>query len=385
MEENLESYPPAETEDRVVDPRIRKVCKTMCVTTICSLMVIAWASVSMFFSGIAGYWLLATMPFFRTYTFLKWFYYPATASLAVVLLLSPAFAVAGDLRCVNFRMVLIGVIPLNVIGVVVTGVLIGVAFVAHWYYWALRIPIFLVGVPISGSLLFNEEESLILSNIILMPIIMFMFLVVFGVTSVIHCLHRASGKIIKVHRITENPVTLVSRVTRYALQHPAGHGGLLARLNNFRRSKGGPADDEEIDSVAKFWLLVLLMVSLFGFMFWDDMWAVSFVNGLSEGLNFETGFSVLFFTSSQLTTSAVVVICVPVYQLIVRPFMGKCCFLLLWRILIGLFLELISLAVVTWGSAATISRIGSEAPSDVCGYSKLNQTLSTLRVLVGVF
>ena len=44
-----------ETDEPVVESRIQKVCKTMCVTTIGSLMVIAWASALMLFSGFAAY------------------------------------------------------------------------------------------------------------------------------------------------------------------------------------------------------------------------------------------------------------------------------------------------------------------------------------------
>ena len=93
------------------------------------------------------------------------------------------------------------------------------------------------------------------------------------------------------------------------------------------------------------------------------MWAVSLVNGLIEDLDL----SCHSFKSSQVTTTAVVVICVPVYQFIIRLFMARYSFLL-WRILMELTLELISLALVTWTSAVTTSRIGSEALPNLNDY-----------------
>ena len=175
-------------------------------------------------------------------------------------------------------------------------------------------------------MLFPDEGELTVCFIVLCSAILFVSLVLFVVTLVVHSVCRATGKIVTEQCIAKNPVTLVCRVTQYTLQSPAspGHCGFFTRLNNTRQSKGGPADDEEVDSVAKFWLLVLLMASLFGFMFWDDMWAVSLVNAPFEGwVIIEQSRSDHYFTSSQVAVSAVIVVGVPVYQLIVRPFMGK--------------------------------------------------------------
>ena len=109
VETNAASPLAVETDEPVVESRVQNVCKSMCVTTIGSLMVIAWTSALMLFSGFASYRILATIPFFHTYFVLVYFYHPATAALVVVLLLSPVFAVLGDVRCGNFRMLVAGV------------------------------------------------------------------------------------------------------------------------------------------------------------------------------------------------------------------------------------------------------------------------------------
>ena len=126
METNLSTPLAAETGEIIVESQIQKVCKTMCVTTMSSLMVIAWASSLMLFSGLSSYWLLTTWPFFRVFAFLEWCIYPMTAALVLALVLSPVFAVVGDVLCGNFRLLLAGVIPLNIIGIIVTGALGGI-------------------------------------------------------------------------------------------------------------------------------------------------------------------------------------------------------------------------------------------------------------------
>ena len=123
------------------------------------------------------------------------------------------------------------------------------AFV-HWYYWALHIPIVFVGVPTSVGLSFSAEFIIVIFVLLFMLVIIGVFVITF----VFHCAHRTFCGIATVQHITKNPVKLVCRVTQSALQHPAspGHRGFFTRLNNTKWSKGGPADDEEVDSVAKF-------------------------------------------------------------------------------------------------------------------------------------
>lgn len=209
------------------------------------------------------------------------------------------------------------------------------------------------------------------------PLPVLILLIVLTVSCVLHCVHRKRHDVTAQQRITKNPVTLVHRVTQYALQSPTspGHRGFLARLNNARQSKGGPADDEDVDNVTKFLFLVLLMASLFGFFFWDDMWAMSFISYvIHANINNRGDFywPIYAFMSSQVATSAVVAICVPIYQCIIRPFMGKRSFPLLWRIFVGLVLQLASLALLTWIGATTTSRLDSDELSEFCDYSRID-------------
>ena len=242
VETNPASPLAVETRVSVVESRIHKVCKTMFVTTLSLLMVIAWASALMLFSGFASYRVLATMPFFRVNDFQEWLYYPPTCALVVVLLLSPVYAVVGDVRIGNFRMLLAGVTPfltaglvvailvsiwytpdvdfdaITVVGRVVVPLLlflpVGIfqanaiqvgraalrdvkspelsAFV-HWYYWALYLPTFLTGAPPLFYLLFPDEGGLTLSLLALFPTFMFTFLMLFVVTLLSHCKRCVTG------------------------------------------------------------------------------------------------------------------------------------------------------------------------------------------------
>ena len=176
--------------------RIQKVCKTICVTTSSALMVIAGAFVMFLFNLMSAYWLLSTWPLFHIgWQALSVVYYSMSASFLIVLLLYPWLALAGDVRFGNSRLLLAGVIPLHVLGLAISGVWIGIYFAfldhsaviqyfmvlgffvlflsigvfetnalqygrdvlgdvnspelsafIHWYYWATRLPTFLVGI-----------------------------------------------------------------------------------------------------------------------------------------------------------------------------------------------------------------------------------------------
>ena len=348
-----------ETGELIESP-VQKICN-MRVTTISTLMVIVWTIVATFFSGVSTYWWLSSLPAFHVYEYLAPFIYPMGAGFALVLLLSPVFAVAGEDRNGNIFMLklaltlnvisLILAVALYVAYIIVGSVIIlpfallacvlmlvaGVLFQANiiqfgrdvlgdanslkrsafvlWYYWATYVPIFFIVLFVYsfqlGSLVIPMLLSLLL-GLVGIALLVFLF-----VTCMVHSRHMNIDQ----PCITQNPVKLVCRVTRFALQGPANpsHRGFLARLNNSRQSKSGPTKDDDVDSVLAFWLMVLLMASMYGFFFWDDMWAMPLVNG---SITPDSSMATLFL-SSQGTTSIIVVICVPIYQFAIRPLMGK--------------------------------------------------------------
>ena len=91
----------------------------MCVTTLSALMAIAWTIVAMCFSGLSEYWFMSGLPLIHFYELLVELVYPVSAALVIALLLSPVFAVAGDIRRGNFSFLLSAVIPVNVFGFLV--------------------------------------------------------------------------------------------------------------------------------------------------------------------------------------------------------------------------------------------------------------------------
>ena len=330
--------------------------KKMCVTTMSALMAIAWTVVATFFGGVSWYWWLSSLPATHIYEYLVDSVYIMGAAFGLVLLFSPAFAVAGDLLHGNFSIMLKRVIPFNVCGLIMVVVLYGTAILVgtviilystllaiivilvagglfqaniiqfgrdvledansperdafvHWYYWATYLPIFSIVVISAGPILLGSVAILWFA-IILVVLAAIGLLVFLLFTCIVHCVRIKSGQKVVQPRITKNPVTLVYRVTRFALQGPASpsHRSFFARLNNTRQSKGGPTKDDDVDSVLAFWLVMLLMASLYGFFFWDDMWAMPLANGLTDS----DSFSAILSLSSQATTSVVVVICVPI-------------------------------------------------------------------------
>ena len=415
-----ETHPSVETAGLRAESLVQKTCKLMCVTTNSSWMVIAWTVASTFFSGIGLYWVFATLPDAHDRDTLTSYFYPMSAVLVMVLLLSPVYAVAGDVRCGNFGLMVITIV-LNVFGLIVVAglavsqavtqeafftyfIIIGYILVflagamfqanaiqlgrsvlknfdspergalVHWYYWATNVPAFsaaLIFYP--ATIAFSSAPALFVPEIIV-ALGMIALLVFLVFTCVIHCMDlHIRGWRTMLPLVAGNPFKQVFRVTRRAVQAPVspGHYGFFARLDSTRRRNGGQTDDEEVDNVTKFWFIVLLMACLCGYFFWDDMWAVSYANAVqsyddtSSDTYSSSNFGLL---SSQATTSVIVFFFVPIYQFVIRPFVGKCSPPVLWRIFAGLILQLISLVFVTWSVGVASSKFGSQALSDMCTY-----------------
>ena len=380
------------------ESKMRNIRKLSCVTTNSALMVITWTIASVSFSGISAYWLSVTVPVLRHYEYVIPTYYHASAALVIVLLLSPLFAVAGDVRYGNYNMMFYGAAIFNVIGLGILAVLAGAyvyfkeiaivhsmvigyfftflaggifqanviqfgsdvlgdadspersAFV-HWYYWATYVPTFAATIILYCTHMVLSD-SLLYALSITLGIGMAALLLFLLANCGLHCAYLKSARKwnILLPRVSGNPVAQVVRVTRYALQSPTSpaHRGFFARFSKICQSNGGPADDQEVDNVAKFWLLVLLIASLYGFFFYDDMWAVPF----AKTLNSTNSNPIIQSLSSQTTNSVIVFVSVPIYQLVVRPLLGKHVPPLLWRIPIGLIMQLVSLALVMWNVGA---------------------------------
>ena len=387
----------------------------MCVTTNSAVLVIAWTVVSMYFSGLSVYWLLVTLPVCRFQEYLTAAIYPMSAALVVVLLLSPMFAVAGDLRLSSFRLRVGNVIgPLGIFGLVsvalltVTFVVIGAIVISyfvligyllllvaggvfqanaiqlgrnalgnvnspersafvHWYYWATYIPTFAAALIIGAEYWSSSQVTYVLLSVVLLVSMIAFSASLLIICAVCYSCSKRRGGSAKLPPVVVNPVKQICRVTRLALRSPPKPGldcGFLDRLNQTRQSLGGLADDEEVDNVTNFWLLLALMASLYGFFLWDDMWAMPFTNAVIDNTN-----SIPWGLSSQATTSVIVFIAVPVYQITIRPLLGKHSPPLLGRILVGLILQIISLSTVTWSSIATTLQLGSDVLSDVCNFN----------------
>ena len=392
---------------------VRNTCKMMCVTTNSALLVIALAVVSMYFSGLSAFWFVVTLPACRFQEYLTTTIYPMSAVMFVVLLLSPMFAVAGEVKFGNLR-ILSGVIPLSVCGfvsaVVLTVIcavigavvisyflllgyllllLVGGIFQAnaiqlgrdnlgdinsserssfvHWYYWATYVPTFAAALILVAEYWTSSPLTYTLLSIVLLlgMIVFSTFLLVVCVVCYVRSKNRSQNVRLP-PPVVINPVAQICRVTRLALRNApkSGRLGFLARLDHIRQSVGGVAKDEEVDNVTSFWLLLALMASLYGFFLWDDMWAMPFASAVLERTN-----SVAWSLSSQATTSVIVFIAVPVYQIVVRPLLGKFSPPLVWRILAGLILQIIALAVVTWSGVATAARFGSDVLTNICNYN----------------
>ena len=405
---NEESHASVQAGNRSAEfTTMGQISKIMCVTTNGALMVIAWAITAMTYSWLSAYWLYATVPAYRYHQYLVTYSYPMGVALVISLLFFPALAVIGDVRCGNLKLMLIIMIPMNIAGLLSYG---GLSFLSalvhakmisylfvisylllffaggifltnaiqlgrdflsdanspergafvHWYFWATYVPTPAYGVYLLAVYTITSGVALLVVLPILLLGLISLLIFLLATCIKFHTRYRRDWDTV-FPRIPGNPVQQVFKTTRCAIQTPSGpgHHSFFARLNKIRQSNDGPVDDQEVDNVGSFWCIVLLMVSLFGFFFYDDMWAMPFANGFTEESS-----SILSVLSSRITTSLVVVIGIPIYQFVIRPFTYRHP-LLLWKIAAGLILQLISLAVVTWNVAETPISARSVACSQI--------------------
>ena len=234
----------------------------------------------------------------------------------------------------------------------------------YWCYWTQYLPTLLL-ILVSQLASLMPMSSIVLSvGSFLPPLI---------AVAVLLCLYSSCRK----NMLAElgkhvSPMKLIWRVMKFAWQHKHPlrrsaftYSELPSRLDLAKKRYGGPFRTEEVEEVKSFWSILFLLASLFGYLFWDDiastaakyaqLYACSDVqqtagsifclhsndNRTEPTTIFMEAFSVYYITT--LT----IVLTIPLYQLVLRPWCGRFIPSMVVRMGMGLLLELFSLLILT--------------------------------------
>ena len=165
----------------------------------------------------------------------------------------------------------------------------------------------------------------------------------------------------------DNPVKLIWGVVQFArkkkehiFRSAFTYNEMPSRLDLAKQRYGGPFTTREVEDVKNFWQILILLLSLIGFQLREDISFLSIAmipgtNAIKEVNEESSYFPRSIFNCSWAVTALVIIVGIPVYQLVVRPFFSKYVPRMLMRMMIGLDFVLLSLLVTTVISQQALS------------------------------
>ena len=241
----------------------------------------------------------------------------------------------------------------------------------HWYVWTTHLGTFLMNTNISLSayLLFTPSGLRDLINIILFITFLFglgaLMICCLGVTL---CIHQYKRHWFMTDSGSRNPYKLVYKVLKFAKNHtnPIRRSAftycedeLPSRLDLGKEKYGGPFTTEQIENVKVFLGILCILLSLGPIMMVDNTakgTLTKFADHMDHG-SFVHPVSTLIYTGS--LTKLLVVIFIPVYLCLLRPFVRKYIPGMLKRIGLGMIFILLStlctLSFDTYGHARNLN------------------------------
>ena len=162
----------------------------------------------------------------------------------------------------------------------------------HWYYWSMNIGIGVQALLTMCGLFILASCTLHVSNIrddeqweayvFLYAFIPVVLLQVIAVSTAWFSLHKYK-RLLTIEPAGNNPFTMVYKVLKYAWQHKCPERrsaftyweeDIPPRIDLGKNKYGGPFTTEEVEDVKTFLLLLLVLVSLFGFHLADSGYSI---------------------------------------------------------------------------------------------------------------
>ena len=363
---------------------VSKRYKNTCVTTRGGLVALLWSAV-LNPLGFGAVYLFTTVQLFLNVLSLATVAY---CCYIIALLLYPVAAVVSQLRWTRFKSLLVGSLSVGM-GVVLILILVlfdvvstklsylylvpllfvvsGLALFqsnilqygtdqldfassevlssfAFWYYWTCFLPPWGALLPTTLLLANNADRGTLGLALLAVIAVVFLFLVCITVCCC-YCHREVRMNHSDVH---DNPVRLIWGVVQFATKKKEHifrsaftYNEMPSRLDLAKQRYGGPFTTREVEDVKSFWQLLTLLISLIGFQLRDDTTFLSIES---------VGFYPNLWTPADFpwnVPALVIVVCIPVYQLVIRPFFSKYIPGMLTRMKIGLVFVLLSLLATT--------------------------------------
>ena len=380
---------------RCCPPTLRKRYKNTCVTTRGSLVALLWSAVVNTLG--VGFMLFATtqrsvamaLPFF---TILCGYY-------VIALLLYPVAALVGELRMARFTSLLVGsvfvagvpvLIALTIFSfgikfwflllIPVVFVIPGLAFFqsnilqygsdqldfassevhssfVYWYYWTCYLIPGIVQLVL--SLMFIDTTV----NLVMIGLLVGIALVWIALFFITVCCCCCNPEV-RMDRGDHlgSPVKLIWRVWKFARRNKNPvfrsaftYNEMPSLLDLAKQRYGGPFTTWEVEDVKSFWQLLLLLLSLIGFQLRDD--TTFFYVALLQLDNSTSYFYMDLLHSCWTMNALVIIVSIPIYQLIIRPFFSQYIPRMLKRMKLGLMVEFLSLLMISVCSGLTFSTV----------------------------
>ena len=214
----------------------------------------------------------------------------------------------------------------------------------NWYVWSLYTtniihPIILfigIGIPLS----FGDSKGYALNSV---AILVFFSFISIAIMLFCCCGCHSHFTIEPVGRI--NPVKHIFKVLKYARHHSQPvfrssftYGEVPSRLDLAKNRYGGPFTTEEVEDVKTFGRILLVLISLFGFLL--------IPNTLTSLVVFSDYYFILYYLNAQYILP---VLLIPVHMLIIRPCFNRYTYRIsiLNKMGAGLILVVMSLGLMT--------------------------------------
>ena len=231
----------------------------------------------------------------------------------------------------------------------------------HWYVWTTYVGVFIVKLPVMISNLSNGNIS---------SLFLISYLVIFNVAiqllGVTLCVQKYKRKWFLIESGSRNPYKLVYKVVKFAKEHsyPIRRSAftycedeLPSRLDLGKEKYGGPFTTEEVENVKAFWGILFVLLTL-GPIFMADYAIHGNLKTLAGNAYYNDTTTVYSENSirremygSGIITPLIIVIAIPLYLGLLRPFIHDYIPGMLKRIGLGMILLLLSgLCTLVMGS-----------------------------------
>ena len=237
----------------------------------------------------------------------------------------------------------------------------------HWYVWTYYASFCVVQLAwnfVTVSLYTDTDTNGTDTNGILptgVLLLALLYIIVVIVLTVTLCLVRRRRRWFLIEPGGLNPYKLVYRVTKFARQHKTPvqcsaftycEDELPSGLDLGKEKYGGCFTTKQVEDVKAFYGILKVIFS-FGMVFFMDFAADSILPFFSlhvtrfthnnSDLIYDESFANLFFLNTGLLSPLLIVICIPLYLCLLRPFISQYIPGMLKRMGLGMFLVLLSL------------------------------------------